>query len=63
MKVTVDMETCNGFAHCVIEAPAYFDLDDSDKVLVLRDDVAASDEAEVRLAAMLCPVRAIEIVE
>lgn len=62
MKVTVDLGLCNGYGHCVIEAPAYFDLDEeTGKAVVLKEDVAEEDRPAVESAVILCPVQAITI--
>ena len=63
-KVKVDEGVCNGYGHCVIEAPKYFELDDaSGKAKVLKEEVADEDRAAVDSAVMLCPVQAISIDE
>jgi ferredoxin len=62
MKVNVDQSLCNGYGHCVIEAPGYFDLnEDSGKAALLRQEVAEGDHAEVESAVTLCPVQAISL--
>jgi len=62
MKVSVDLGVCNGYGHCVIEAPAYFDLDEeTGKAVVLKPDVEEADRAAVESAAVLCPVQAITL--
>lgn len=62
MQVTVDLGVCNGYGHCLIEAPGYFDLDDeTGKARLLRKDVAEEDRAAVESAAALCPVAAIQL--
>ena len=61
MKVSVDLDLCNGYGHCVIEAPDYFDLDDAGKAVVLKGDVADEDVAAVESAVVLCPVQAITL--
>lgn len=64
MDVTVDLGVCNGYGHCVIEAPGYFDLDDeTGKATVLRHEVAEDDRVAVEAAVLLCPVAAIRLAE
>lgn len=64
MKVEVDLGTCQGYANCVLEADAIFDLDDeTGKVIVLMQSVPAELEDEARRAAASCPVSAITIGE
>ncbi|MGP3968303.1 ferredoxin [Streptomyces sp. 6N223] len=63
-KISVDQTLCNGYGHCVIEAPDHFDLnDDSGKATLLKEDIADGDRAKVESAAMLCPVQAISVSE
>lgn len=62
MKVSVDPDLCNGYGHCVIEAPDYFTLDDNTgKSIVIKDDVAEGDRARIDNAIVLCPVQAISL--
>lgn len=64
MHVTVDLGVCNGYGHCVIEAPGYFELDDTTgKATLLRHQVADGDRAPVEAAVLLCPVGAIRLGE
>ena len=64
MRVVVDLDTCQGYANCVVEAPDLFDVDDEiGKAVVLVDefDPALADDA--RRAVENCPVSAITFVE
>jgi ferredoxin len=64
MKIRADRETCIGAGMCVLTAPAVFDQDDGDgRVLVAHVEPDASQYAEVREAASLCPSGAIAIDE
>jgi ferredoxin len=64
MKVHVDQGLCNGYGHCVIEAPAYFDLsEDSGKAVLLRQEVSDDGRAAIGSAVTLCPVQAISASE
>lgn len=59
MKVKVDRERCIGVGNCVAAAPTVFELDKSNKAVVLRPDSA--DEKTLMNAAESCPVDAIII--
>ncbi|HEY1275590.1 MAG TPA: ferredoxin [Thermoleophilaceae bacterium] len=64
MRAVVDLNVCQGYANCVIEASQIFDIDeDTDKAVVLVD--AVPDEAldDVRRAVAACPVSAIALEE
>lgn len=63
MKITVDLERCEGFASCVVSAPEIFDLDDERNVAVVLDPVADDARALVLEAAASCPVRAITVLD
>ena len=62
-KVTVDLDLCQGYANCLIEAPALFDIDDdTNKAIILGGDehdepLRAQADASVRG----CPARAIVV--
>ena len=64
MRVVVSLETCQGYANCVIEADRIFDLDEeTGKAVVLVETVPAELAESARLAADSCPVDAIDIEE
>ncbi len=56
MLIQVDRSKCIGAAPCVAIAGDVFQLDDEGKAIVVAP---VKDEANVRLAAESCPVRAI----
>ncbi|TQO20044.1 ferredoxin [Rhodoglobus vestalii] len=62
-KVTVDLDLCQGYANCLIEGPALFDIDDdTNKAIVLGGD--EHDEAlraQADAATRGCPARAIVV--
>lgn len=63
MKVSVDLDRCEGYANCVIEAPDVFDIDDdSGLARVVTSAVSPGQEAAVQAAVRACPARAIEVV-
>ncbi|MFJ6698149.1 ferredoxin [Streptomyces sp. NPDC091272] len=62
VTVTADRERCLGAGMCVLTAPAVFDQDTEDGlVLVLRPRLPLADTemAAVQEAAALCPAKAI----
>jgi ferredoxin len=62
MRISVDMDLCQGHGVCCSEAPTLFELD-GDKVRVLDAVPAPASHAAARLAAKYCPTRAISIQE
>lgn len=64
MKVSVAIDTCQGYANCVVEADAIFDIDDeTGKAIVLQETVPDELAEDARRAAESCPVEAITIEE
>lgn len=59
MRLTVDLDLCEGNAVCVQTAPELFTLDDDDKVVITTSDVPASDEERALLAVHMCPRQAL----
>jgi ferredoxin len=61
MRITVDLELCDGHGQCVFAAPAVFELDDVGDLNYAAD---AGDEQRpnVENAVRLCPVQAIAII-
>lgn len=60
MRVTLDLEKCQGYICCVVAAPEVFDVDDDTGLAVLKD--SAPDErlrAKVEQAVRDCPTDAI----
>ncbi|MEU8551279.1 ferredoxin [Streptomyces roseoverticillatus] len=62
MRITADTGRCVGAGQCVLNAPEVFDQDD-DGLVTLLAHPGADEEARVRLAAGLCPSRAITVHE
>jgi ferredoxin len=62
MRISVDIDLCQGHGVCCSEAPALFELH-GDKVRVLDAQPPADLHAAARLAAKYCPTRAIRIQE
>ena len=63
MKVKVDSERCIGSGNCVVAAGHVFAQDDVDGTVQLRqtDPIPVEFEGQVRDAAAVCPVSAIEL--
>jgi len=61
MKVILDLDACQGYACCMMEASSVFDLDDTGKAVVLRPEPAEELRAQVESAARACPAKAIRV--
>ncbi len=65
MRVTLDLDTCQGHGRCYALAPDLFDSDDEGFAILLVNDadgtVPAGQEAAAQLAADNCPEYAIEV--
>jgi len=62
MRVSVDLEACQGHGVCHMSAPDVFDLDDLDgHAIVVADPVPRELEADAQLGAESCPERAISV--
>ncbi|MEH0553977.1 ferredoxin [Streptomyces sp. B21-101] len=60
MKVTLDLDACQGYTCCMMEAGSVFDLDDATgKALLLEPTPSAELRVQVENAARSCPARAI----
>lgn len=64
MRLVLELDTCQGYANCVVEAPDLFDFDEEiGKAVLLRDEFDADLAKEARRAVDNCPVSAIAIVD
>jgi ferredoxin len=62
MRVTADLDLCQGHAMCVLEAADVFAYDkDEDKVQILDERPPESRRAAVRSAVKYCPTRALSL--
>jgi ferredoxin len=62
VKVTVDMEACQGHGRCYDLAPDVFGADDEGyAVLLVTGEVPAELEQQARAAGANCPERAITL--
>lgn len=61
-KVSLDLNLCQGYANCLIEAPALFDIDeDTDKAILLNDSPGDEFRAQAEASVRGCPARAIAV--
>ncbi|MEV7602023.1 ferredoxin [Kitasatospora sp. NPDC089797] len=64
MQVSVDRDRCCSSGMCVMNAPAVFDQDERDSLVTIRQAVLLPEQFDdVRIAADLCPGRAITVTE
>jgi ferredoxin len=64
MKVTVDTSVCIGSGTCAMIAPAVFDQDRDEAVVLLRDPTPPPSEYEaVRSAVQRCPAAVIQAID
>lgn len=60
MRVSADMDLCQGHQMCVVEAPEVFGFDDeADHVRVLVDHPVDEQRDAVALAVRYCPTMAL----
>jgi ferredoxin len=62
MEIHVNWGMCEGNGVCAIEAPAVFDLDDDDNLIVLDETPPESQRKPLEAAVRACPKRALKIV-
>ncbi|TAN21015.1 MAG: ferredoxin [Actinomycetota bacterium] len=61
--IKADLDLCQGYANCVMEAPKFFDISDDGVVVVLQEEFAEENRAKVEAAVRSCPVSALRIEE
>ncbi|MBU2693612.1 ferredoxin [Nocardioides sp. WV_118_6] len=62
MKISVDIDKCEGLGMCEAMANDYFEVDeDEDKVVILDDSPAESERGHVYAAVQACPVLALTL--
>jgi ferredoxin len=62
MEIRVDTDLCEANAVCCGLAPAVFELDDDDNLLILTQSPTEEQWPRVRLAVERCPRTALSIV-
>ncbi|AIY15654.1 ferredoxin [Pimelobacter simplex] len=62
MKISVDIDKCEGLGMCEAMANDYFEVDeDEDKVVILDDSPDESERGHVYAAVQACPVLALTL--
>lgn len=62
LKVTVDLNACQGYACCMMTAPTVFDMDDKvGKAVLLQSEPDSSLRDVAVKAARSCPAHAITV--
>jgi ferredoxin len=61
MQLQADLSKCEGHANCVMRAPDFFALDDSDRVVILDDHPGEEARSSVVAAVRACPVDALTL--
>ena len=60
MKISVDLDLCEGYGTCVMIAPDLFQLDEWGYALLINDgEVSTEQEHHARRATLECPMHAI----
>jgi ferredoxin len=63
MRVTVDLDLCQGHGVCESEAPSVFELAKNAKVTILEEEPGDGRRAEVEAAVRFCPTSALRMTE
>ena len=63
MKIIVDVNRCTGLGICESIAPRFFEVGDNGALVVLREEFADSDRADIEEAVRSCPTLALSIAE
>ena len=63
MRVTVDLDLCQGHGVCESEAPTVFELAKNQKVTILDATPGEGLRTEVMAAVRYCPTSALRIAE
>ncbi|MCI2418358.1 ferredoxin [Saccharopolyspora sp. K220] len=61
LKLTANLEMCQGYANCVVAADDAFDIDDDGLVVLLKHEVPEEERARLEAAVRTCPVSALSI--
>ena len=61
MRITADLNKCDGYANCIVAAPDVFRLDDRGLVELLLEAPPDALAAEVEDAVSSCPVAALRV--
>jgi ferredoxin len=61
VKLVADRDACIGSGNCMMVSEELFDADDDGLVVLLAEDVPASEEDRAREAVRLCPASALRL--
>lgn len=61
MRLRADLDLCDGYGNCVLEADDRFELNDDGLVEILDEAVPDADRQRVELAIASCPVSALRL--
>jgi ferredoxin len=61
LKIVIDWDRCEGNGACVPVAPALFEIDDQDMLIVLNETPPEDQRKALERAVAACPRRAISI--
>lgn len=61
MRVIVDRNQCESNAFCIRAAPAVFEVDDDDELVILNETPDESQRQAVMSAVRQCPRQAISV--
>lgn len=63
IKVVLDLDKCQGYANCLIEAPELWDFDeDANKAVLLQEEIGEELKGKAESSARGCPAQAITVV-
>jgi ferredoxin len=61
-RVVLDLDTCQGYANCVLAAPEVFDIDEKTGVaILLQEQPDDAQRAAVEEAVRQCPTESISV--
>lgn len=63
MRVTVDLDLCQGHGVCESEEPSVFELGKHEQVIILDERPSEELRAQVQAAVRYCPTSALRIIE
>jgi ferredoxin len=63
MRVTVDLDLCQGHGVCESEAPSVFELAKNEQVAIVDESPSEELRSQVQAAVRYCPTSALRIIE
>jgi ferredoxin len=63
MRVTVDLDLCQGHGVCESEAPSVFELARNQQVAIVDESPSEELRSQVQAAVRYCPTSALRIIE